>query len=58
MRITRVYPKEYKLEAVRIYVESGKGYLQSYLTPTFLNCITYQHTPPLHFVILIRNREG
>ena len=26
MRIPRVYPREYKLEAVRIYVESGKGY--------------------------------
>ena len=25
MRITRVYPREYKLESVRIYVESGKG---------------------------------
>ena len=26
MRITRVYPKEYKLECVRIYIESKKGY--------------------------------
>ena len=26
MRITRAYPKEYKLECVRIYVESKKGY--------------------------------
>jgi len=43
MRITRVYPKEYKLEAVRIYVERviGIGYLQSYLTPTISICTTY-----------------
>ena len=40
MRITRVYPKEYNLEAVRNYVESGKGYLQSYLTPIISICIT------------------
>jgi transposase len=26
MRITRVYPKEYMLECVRIYIESKKGY--------------------------------
>ena len=26
MKIIRVYPKEYNLEAVRIYLESGKGY--------------------------------
>jgi transposase-like protein len=26
MRITRVYPKKYKLDCVRIYIESKKGY--------------------------------